>query len=723
MDSCFVKPLALAVSALSMVSSIAQENEVESDSSNKDQSLETVVVSATRYQQDIDKIPGSVTVISQQELQTQLSFNDDLTSVLGKLVPGMTPSRQKLSNQGENLRGRTALILVDGVPQNNPLRNGNRYGYPLDSSMVERIEVVSGASAVHGMGATGGLINYKTLSATEGDDGRQTLGLRISDSFLNDGLSTKGWYQLREFNDDYDLVFATSWQAQGLYYDAKGNAIGMNSVQGETQDSVAKDYFLKMGTNFNDQRLEFLINRFQLHSNHDYVPISGDHKNKIPGTVALGTPTGEPINNEVNLYSLTYSHLALAGGTFTAQLFYQDFEGVYGESNWWATPEIERDQGAIVSTKPGIKLAYTQVDLFGRNDHWVVGLDLIEDETQQLLKQTGLGVTPLLSSLSLAPFVQGDMLITNRLRLSGGLRYENIRVKAKDGQTLYGYGLLGNDGSEYGQIDIIGGTQKFDELIVNLGTVYNLTDRINVTGGYNQSFGLPDIGRILRGKYVGGKAILDADAPNIDFNLMPAVEPVATDNYEIGINYTDAKWSLAASTYYSVAKDGANLSPNQGGTFDVARQRTEIRGTEFVANYQLSEQLQIQALYSRVHGEVDSDGSGRVDSDIDLKNLSPDRIMIGADYHYNDAIIARLQVNHLKSRHNVDVAEGQFFKGYTLFDATVAYNMRDYGRLSFAVENLTDEFYINYFSQIRNANAYYFSGRGRTFSLDYQISF
>ena len=67
------------------------------------------------------------------------------------MVPGITPSRQKMSNQGENLRGRQALIMIDGVPQVNPLRNGNRYGYTIDPSMVERIEVVNGASAVQGM--------------------------------------------------------------------------------------------------------------------------------------------------------------------------------------------------------------------------------------------------------------------------------------------------------------------------------------------------------------------------------------------------------------------------------------------------------------------------------------------------------------------------------------------------------------------------------------------
>jgi iron complex outermembrane receptor protein len=156
MNSSLVKSLAVATTTLAASHALAQD----SDSRTSDASLlETIVVTATRYQQDIDKIPGAITVISRQDLDTQLSFSDDLPSVLATLIPSMTPSRQKLSNQGENLRCRTALIMVDGVPQNNPLRNCNRYGYSVDSSVVERIDVISGASAVHGMGATGGLIN------------------------------------------------------------------------------------------------------------------------------------------------------------------------------------------------------------------------------------------------------------------------------------------------------------------------------------------------------------------------------------------------------------------------------------------------------------------------------------------------------------------------------------------------------------------------------------
>jgi len=709
---------------LSLVALCVNQAFAQSTTDNKNSKLnidETIVVTATRYQQDVNKIPGAITVITEDDIEKQISVSDDLTSVLANLVPSMTPSRQKLSNQGENLRGRTALILVDGVPQNNPLRNGNRYGYPLDSSTLERIEVVNGASAVHGMGATGGLINYITMSAKEGDNFKQKVGLRINDSFNDDSTSTKMWYNLSHYNEKFDIVAAASWHDQGLYYDGKGNAIGMNSIQGETQDSTATNFFIKTGMNFGEQRLEFSTNHYELESNNNYVPIKGDFKNGIVGTVEKGTNGSEPVSNQVESYNLTYTHDDIAKGGLTVQFFYQEFDAIYGEASWIPTPTVTKDQGSITSTKKGLKLAYTQIELLDLDDSWVFGLDLLDDRTQQYLLGTGLSVTPVMSYMGISPFAQGDLLIRDDLRLTGGLRYESTTVDVNDDQTLYSYGLYDQEGNPHGQVDIIGGEQDFSELVYNLGAVYTLTEETNAFIGFNQGFGLPDIGRVLRGNWIGDKGQPVDSEININFNTMPAVKPVVTDNIEIGVNYTGEQWQVAASVYYSLAKDGANLSLNDGGSYDVVRQRTEITGAEFTAKYQLNDQLSLQALYSTVKGEVDSNADGEVDSDMDLKNLSPDRLMFAVNYDISDRLSTRIQLNTLFDAENKD--KNQNFEGYSLVDASMHYDLQKYGRLTFAIENLMDEYYVGYFSQIRNHSSYYFSGRGRNYSLSYEFSF
>ena len=696
----------------------AAPSQVESES----KAAETMVVTATRYSQDTDKIPGSIHVISSEELKQQTAVSDDLTSVIANLVPGMTPSRQKLSNQGENLRGRTALIMVDGVPQNNPLRNGNRYGYTVDPSMVERVEVVQGASAVQGNGATGGIINYVTKSAKPGDHWKQTIGTRVTSNLKDDGTGGKVYYNLKQYDEDYDLFIGGSWEQQGLYYDGNGNPIGMNAIQGETQDSNATNFLAKGGYNFDggDQRVSFSASRFQLKSNQNYIPVKGDHVNGTPGTVVRGTPDGVPTSNYAELYNFGYDHYNFAGGELKFQAFYQEFEAVYGQASWWPTADKQMDQGAIVSSKKGFKLSYVRTDILGWDDSWVVGLDGMEDATKQKLMQSGKDVTPDMMYQSLAPFVQGDFLVSDSLRLSGGVRLENTKVKVADGQTLWGYGNAGHR-----QVDIIGGEQNFSQAVFNAGAVYDFTPSVSSFVGFSQGFGLPDIGRVLRGNWIGGPSTAPVGGAPIDFNTMPAVKPVVTDNYEIGLSYSDDKLHVSGSTYMSIAKDGANLSLNNGGTYDVTRQRTDIKGYELTATYNVLPTTSIQSLYSHVQGQVDSTGNGSVDSDMDLKNLSPDRLLVAVNHSFSDRLNGRVQYNHMFSRSKEANGAGaaQHFEGYGLMDISMFYDMNGYGRVSFAVENLLNEQYINYFSQIRNHSSYYFSGRGQTFSLGYELDF
>jgi iron complex outermembrane receptor protein len=54
------------------------------------------------------------------------------------------------------------LVLIDGIPQSTPLRNGGRDLRTIDASAIDHIEVINGATAMYGNGAAGGVINYIT---------------------------------------------------------------------------------------------------------------------------------------------------------------------------------------------------------------------------------------------------------------------------------------------------------------------------------------------------------------------------------------------------------------------------------------------------------------------------------------------------------------------------------------------------------------------------------
>ena len=136
---------------------------------------------------------------------SQYLIADDPSQALSTYIPGYAPSRQKMSSTGESLRGRQPLILLDGIPQSNPLRAGMREGYFADSFIIERIEVINGASAVQGMGATGGIINYIT-KAPRANGTTHGVNLRASTQFRSDNLDWKTGYSISHKSDAFDFL-------------------------------------------------------------------------------------------------------------------------------------------------------------------------------------------------------------------------------------------------------------------------------------------------------------------------------------------------------------------------------------------------------------------------------------------------------------------------------------------------------------------------------------
>ncbi|MBI1835569.1 MAG: TonB-dependent receptor plug domain-containing protein, partial [Burkholderiales bacterium] len=239
--------------------SVAAQTAIEQDKVTQEQDnkeASSVVITATRNEKAVDKIPGAISVISQRELEAQYQLGDDPSAALAMHVPGYAPSRQKMSSTGESLRGRAPLILFDGVPQSNPLRAGMREGYFADTAIIERIEVINGASAIQGMGATGGIINY--ISKTPRKEGStHTLSMRLSTQFKDDSFNWKTGYTLAHKSGDLDLLGFVSVQARGIAYDGDGRKQGIETIQGDTMDSRGGDVFLKVGKTLDDQRVQF----------------------------------------------------------------------------------------------------------------------------------------------------------------------------------------------------------------------------------------------------------------------------------------------------------------------------------------------------------------------------------------------------------------------------------------------------------------------------------
>ncbi|MDV2967508.1 TonB-dependent receptor [Nitratireductor aquimarinus] len=129
--------------------------------------LDTLVVTATGFEQSVVDAPASITVVPREALEKGVyrDLTDALRHVQGVAVTG-SPGREDISIRG--LPGSYTLILVDGKRQNTreSRSNGNsgfEQSFLPPVSAIERIEVVRGPmSALYGSDAMGGVINVIT---------------------------------------------------------------------------------------------------------------------------------------------------------------------------------------------------------------------------------------------------------------------------------------------------------------------------------------------------------------------------------------------------------------------------------------------------------------------------------------------------------------------------------------------------------------------------------
>lgn len=138
------------------------QDSILNDKSKADNELQEIVVSASRKTEILDEVPSSVTLLSKKQIQQQLSISSNLSDILGATVPGLGFSTNRTQNLGQTLRGRRVLVMIDGIPQSTPLRDGAKDMRSLDPTVLDRVEVIKGATAIYGNGADGGLINYIT---------------------------------------------------------------------------------------------------------------------------------------------------------------------------------------------------------------------------------------------------------------------------------------------------------------------------------------------------------------------------------------------------------------------------------------------------------------------------------------------------------------------------------------------------------------------------------
>lgn len=708
----------LAVSSLALaMPALAQQAPDDAQVEGQAEAQGEVVVTGARTILPANALPLTIDVIDRATLDQQVAISGSVVDAVANLTPSFSPTRQKLSGAGETLRGRSPLYAINGIPQSTPLRDGARDGFTIDPFFIDRVELIYGSNALQGIGGTGGIVNQVTVAPPreEGLSGRALVQGNADTGFHGDGLGGKVAALLAWRTGRFDAMVGAAYDKRGAFYDGQGRRVGTDLTQGETQDSQSWSLFARLGYALGEtMRLDLIASRFELKGDGDYVAVNGNYRTDLPTSSVRGTPPGVPATNRTESVALSLTDSSLWGGNLVSQLFYNRSRDTYGgEVAPIASFQDARiapvgtlfDQSQNRSRKFGGKLSYERAIPGFEALTATIGFDALWDKTEQRLIATDRVWVPPAEFRSLAPFAQANLALFDKaLRLAGGVRHESVKITIDDYTTLASYA-----GGHF----VSGGSPEFSDTLWNGGVIVEPLAGIRAYASYAEGYTVPDVGRIARA--------INRDGVDLDNYL--DLTPIVSNNREVGVEVKNGPLDASASYFWS-SSDQGSLLVLVGGSYEVQRQRVEIQGLELNLSVRTPlSGLTVSTGYAHLLGRTDSNGDGTVDQDLDGANISPDRFNLAASYVHGP-VSARLQTQFFLSRRYDGLARIYDFGGYNVTDASIRYQTR-FGGVTLSAQNLFDAFYIDYYSDtVRPTdNAHYFAGRGRNFTLGWDLRF
>lgn len=669
--------------------------------------LSEMVVSATRTQESIASIPGSVQVIDNQQIRQQSTAGRRVSDILGQLVPGLAPSTGGMSNFGQTLRGRSLLVLIDGVSQN-ATRDNFRQLNSISPESIERIEVVSGASSIYGAGASGGIINIIT-KRNQGDElaFSSKAGITTANNLRADGFAYEAFQSASAKAGALDGYLSAALTQRNDQFDGDGKRIAQDTSQGSNMDTDTYDLQARVGYELDSERKLGLS--LQDYKDKQDTRYTKDPKSPGEAIAVKGLSLGDQPSTHNQAINLTYSDTDFFKQSLQVEsswrrsdaLFFPDLRrGKAGVSNNNSVQDVYGLRAAVESQMPPIGAA---------SGHLVWGADYDHERSRQR------GDQYLVDGLSYrksgTTFELGPDLVTTTRAVFGQLSYELGDWTVRGGVRKTWIESEVSDSIAYGEIvqtgrwsTLPGGTLEYGDTLYNLGVVYRLSDAQEMFTNFSQGFSLPDIQRYLR----------DVSS-TFDINQLNA-QALKVNSYELGWRGDWNEWKSQATVYQNTS-DVTQFYDASERVLRLINQKERVRGVEADLSYRPSESWTTGATYAWAKGETQQ---GNKWIDLPATRVSPAKTTVFAQYS-PDGYSIRVQAMHLADyKAAFNDKNGRRIEGYTMFDVMGSTQL-PVGRLEAGIYNVANRHYQTLFSQA-NARAPFAHAQGRTFGMSYAVN-
>jgi len=705
----------------------AQESDKNDAVAEKKEEIEVIRVSSSRLATTLSTMPGSVTVVDQEELGKQLAVTNDLASILGQLVPGMGTSSASPANIQTSLRGRKPVFFIDGVPITPTLNDVGRELRMIDPGVIQRIEVVRGSSALYGNSAGAGFINYIT---GPGEKGPVEFGLELGSQFslseTGEGFRPSIRLSTTGGSDAVDYRAVAYFEETESFFDADGDRIAPipNGFSGLADSSISS-FYGKLGFDLEEGRIEVSANTYKQEQDTDYTLVNGDVENGIKATAAKKEPDSFEESNQFHenlVLNLSYSHPDIFGSSLNSQLYYQESKSIFGYSaTRFTKTEKASGQSDTSSEKIGLRIDLrTPLPQLSKGAELLWGFDFLNDETRADLVD-GRTFAPAQELSSKALFAQLMFEPFENFNFTLGVRHERSALKLDDFSSLLTYATSSIQKDDEGHItyaelsNIQGGTLDYDATPLNIGVTYDISADFNVFAGFSQGFQVTGVGRELR----SWPEHVSVEILNPDPNLI--------DSYEVGVRKSWDKASGTFAVFYTESSNGLSFraDPTNPDVALTSRSGDRVYGFEITLDADLTESLTIGGTYAWLEGKADKNGDGSYDDYLQNRRIPPQKLSMFLEYDTGNDWITRLQGLYSGSRDrfpdSTNFWEGKI-NSFTTIDLSISGEVGP-GTLIIGISNMLNEDYFTNISESAQRDNRYSKAPGATGSIRYKFQF
>ncbi|WP_119166278.1 TonB-dependent receptor domain-containing protein [Algihabitans albus] len=638
--------------------------------------LDPVTVTGARFATPISELPSSNTVLGQSDLDAQPSFQRDAVGGLAKVVPGLNFTSPLGSTA--TLRGRDVSVRINNIEINQRFRPTGNSIFDLPASAFRRVEVVRGADATFGFGASGGAVNFRTPEPIPGEMQLETtVGLSLQPTDIADSVSPEVRQSATGSLDRLDYWVEVGGEINQSLFDPDGDPLP------DSDNTFPNSNVIDVNTNlvFNldeDQRIKTTHFYVKTSQDPEFVAVAdGDVDTGRKTSTARFEDIGEAFQDSFRrqyVGTASYENDDILGNRLDLTLFYQD--RVLQQLPAEIVPPLfiqVREENRRLGGRLNIEtpLAFLDNGWFsGSTVTWGGDLQRFVYDAEETIDPAVpfAFIVPDAIETSRAVFAQLRAPFLEDFLITGGVRYEATDVEIGSANLAPAFG--GN---------FEGGDVNFDQALFNAGLIYFVTDEVELYGSFSQAADVLDLARAPR-----LTTITSAD------DIRP--EPATTDQFEVGVRGGWRKIQATASLFYSES-DLANqftVVPDSGFAAPVRRPQ-EIWGAEITLDTQPWEEWGFGGSLSFSEGMTELENGDTVDLSAD--SIQPLRFTGYVEYKPFSWWRNRIQVSHQTSADASPQLDRSGVKPLTFVDVYSEAEVGP-GRLRLGVENLfnTEEF-------------------------------